>query len=246
MMAAEVVEMTRVLEERTILPPSLQLGALDALARVLVRGAEPRGAKLIGPDNEVIELPEEVYHAMREVVEAMSQGLAITIAPHNTMLTTQEAADLLNISRPTLVRLLEDGEIPYSMRGRHRRVLLKDVLAYREHSRSERRAGLDEMVSEAEEAGLYDSIEPMKPTRLGRIPCVNRRCLTRASFIPPIFATHCSRWLKTMCTGRCGRNTFLPSCNGTSPVGLVKQPLAAASNRCGGSSGMPRSRVTRI
>lgn len=69
------------------------------------------------------------------------------------------------ISRPTLVRLLEDGEIPYSMRGRHRRVLLNDVLAYREQARGERRQILDAMVNSGEEAGLYDATAEPRRTR---------------------------------------------------------------------------------
>jgi excisionase family DNA binding protein len=91
--------------------------------------------------------------------------MAISIAPHNTMLTTQEAADLLNISRPTLVRLLSDGEIPYTMRGRHRRVLLRDALGYSERTRSERRRALDEMATDAEDDGVYDATAVPKRTR---------------------------------------------------------------------------------
>lgn len=156
--------MTRILEERTILPPREHL-ALDEVARVLAAHPRRCRAKLVAPSGATLELPEEVYHALSDVVEALSQGLAITIAPQNTMLTTQEAADLLNISRPTLVRLLEDGEIAYSKRGRHRRVLLRDVMNYQERSRAQRRAGLDAMVAEGEDAGLYDIVEPPGKTR---------------------------------------------------------------------------------
>jgi excisionase family DNA binding protein len=92
-------------------------------------------------------------------------SLAILIAPHNTMLTTQEAADLLNISRPTLVRLLTDGDIPHTMRGRRRRVMLRDILNYRDRTRRERRQTLDEMVVDAEEANLYEVTATPKRTR---------------------------------------------------------------------------------
>lgn len=102
---------------------------------------------------------------LRDVVSALSQGMAISLAPHNTLLTTQEAADLLNISRPTLVRLLTDGEIQYSMRGRHRRVLLRDILDYQERTRSERRRTLDQMAADAEEDGLYEVTAVPKRTR---------------------------------------------------------------------------------
>ncbi len=99
------------------------------------------------------------------MVTALSHGLAISIAPHNTMLTTQEAADLLNISRPTLVRLLTDGEISYTMRGRHRRVMLRDILDYRERTRRERRQTLDQMAADAEDDDLYNATATAKRTR---------------------------------------------------------------------------------
>jgi excisionase family DNA binding protein len=104
----------------------------------------------------VAEPDVEVHAGSGRQVTALSEGLAISIAPHNTMLTTQEAADLLNISRPTLVRLLAEGEMPHTMRGRHRRVLLRDVLDYQERTRQARRRTLDRMAAEAEEDGLYD------------------------------------------------------------------------------------------
>lgn len=98
----------------------------------------------------------EVFEILREVVEALAQGLAITVAPHQMVLSTSEAADILGISRPTLVRMLESGEIPFEQPGRHRRVRMADVLAYRERVRRQRGAGLDRMVAAAEDAGLYD------------------------------------------------------------------------------------------
>jgi excisionase family DNA binding protein len=125
----------------------------------------PARARLVGPDGSQIDIPEELYSILRDVVAALSHGLAISIAPHNTMLTTQEAADLLNISRPTLVRLLTDGEIPHTMRGRHRRVMLRDILDYRERTRRERRQTLDEMAVDAEEVNLYEVTATPKRTR---------------------------------------------------------------------------------
>jgi excisionase family DNA binding protein len=148
--------------ERTVLPP---VESLDALAEVLASlGAEPV-TTLLGPGGEQLVLPPEVFEVLRGVVEAMAQGQAVTIAPVHQRLTTQEAADLLGVSRPTVVKLLESGEIPFEQPGRHRRVRLADVLAYRERSSSVRQAALDEMVEIADKAGMYERTATPKRTR---------------------------------------------------------------------------------
>lgn len=113
-------------------------------------------AMLRSPDGGETLIPDEVYNALRDVVEALRRGQAITVAPHDTVLTTQEAADFLGVSRPTLVKLLERGEIPYTQPGRHRRVRLIDVLAYQRLAREKTRQALDELVAVSDEAGLYD------------------------------------------------------------------------------------------
>jgi excisionase family DNA binding protein len=146
--------MSMSLKERTVLPPA-DPSTLSRFARGLSVEGQAK-ARLIGPDGAEVEIPVEVYGLLVEVVTALSQGTAISIAPHNTMLTTQEAADMLSVSRPTLVRLLADGEIPHTLRGRHRRVLLRDVVDYSERTRSGRQSTLDEMTAEAEDMGLYD------------------------------------------------------------------------------------------
>ena len=123
--------------ERTVLPPA---ESLDALVAVLSRpGAEPT-TTLSGPSGERLVLPPAVFEVLRDVVAAMAHGQAVTIAPVHQRLTTQEAADLLGVSRPTLVKLLESGAIPFEQPGRHRRVRLADVLAFRERASAERRA----------------------------------------------------------------------------------------------------------
>src|SRR5215469_12901664 len=156
--------MTSALRERTVLPPE-DPSDLARFARGLAEVGAPARPRLVGSDGSQIEIPEALCGVLRDVVEALSQGLAISIAPHNTMLTTQEAADLLNISRPTLIRLLTEGEIPYTMRGRHRRVMLRDILDYQERTRAERRQTLDQMAADAEDDGLYEATATPKRTR---------------------------------------------------------------------------------
>jgi len=95
----------------------------------------------------------------------MAAGEAVTIAPVQQRLTTQEAADLLGVSRPTLVKLLEVGDIPFEQPGRYRRVGLADVLAYRERGSLERRATLDRMVEIADGADMCERTATPKRTR---------------------------------------------------------------------------------
>lgn len=148
---------TQTTEATTVLPPADMEAMLD-LSRFLAHVTEP--AALLGPDGQTVLLPMEAYQVLVKVVESMGAGKAITVAPLDQRLTTQETADFLGISRPTLVKLLEQGEIPYDRpaAGRHRRVRLSDVLDYQMRKRQERRTTLDQMTADAAEAGLYDKV----------------------------------------------------------------------------------------
>ena len=142
-------------DERPVLPPA-DLAQMLELSHFLAAHAEP--AVLLGPDGEQVPLPMELYEVLVQVVGAMKEGKAVTVAPLSQRLTTQEAADLLGISRPTLVKLLDDNQLPYEQPGvgRHRRLRLSDVLEYRDRRRIERRLRLEEMTRQAGEDGLYD------------------------------------------------------------------------------------------
>ena len=126
----------------------------------LVRFVEPkRPLTFIVSDaehKESIQLPAEVVELLKKVLEAMVAGHGITLIPLHAELTTMEAADILHVSRPYLIKLLEADEIPYRRVGRHRRVRMEDVLTYKKNIDSAREAILDQMVAEAEELGLYD------------------------------------------------------------------------------------------
>lgn len=115
-------------------------------------------AALVSFDGQAVNLPGEVLRVLSDVVREMRQGKAITVAPVDQLLTTQEAADFLGISRPTLVKKLEDGSITFERTsgGKHRRVRLVDLLQYRDGQRTERRKALRELASEAQAAGAYD------------------------------------------------------------------------------------------
>lgn len=92
------------------------------------------------------------------ILDGMQQGKTISIVPAMQDLTTQQAAALLGVSRPFFVKLLESGALPFHLTGTHRRVYLKDLLAYKEHRDRERHEALDQMAEEAEELGLYDKV----------------------------------------------------------------------------------------
>lgn len=144
--------MTTTAQAGVVFPPQ-DLTALLDLGRFLEQHTEP--GLLLGPDGEQVPLPEEIYRLLIEVVEAMREGKAITLVPRTQRLTTQEAADFLGISRPTLVKLLEEGKIPYDQPGRHRRILFTDLLTFQQRQHASRRAALDQMTEDASEAGLY-------------------------------------------------------------------------------------------
>jgi excisionase family DNA binding protein len=106
------------------------------------------------------EIPMSVLEALRAVVNAMAKGQTITLVPYGQVLTTQQAADLLHVSRPHLIKLLDRGEIPHfrtdERAGAHRRVHLEDVLRYRERRNERRRAKLAELTQRsAEYEGAY-------------------------------------------------------------------------------------------
>jgi excisionase family DNA binding protein len=156
-------------EATTYLLESTELAEVVDLVRALrERGIEvpPRRPALVDSEGHQLELPQSVFEALLQVITAMSQGQGVTIAPHNALLTTQEAADFLGISRPTLVRLLDTDQISHELRGRHRRVRLSDLLDYQERSHSNRRRALDRLTEEGEAAGLYEATAgPPPPMR---------------------------------------------------------------------------------
>jgi excisionase family DNA binding protein len=152
-----------VVAEHTLLPPADDHEKLVTLAAELAQ--DERRPALLSSGGVAITLPAEVAQALREVVAAMSEGRAITIAPRDTVLSTQAAAEMLGVSRPTLVRILESGELPYEQPARHRRVKLADLLEYGDRIRRRRRDVLGEMSKEAADDGAHDSITGFVATR---------------------------------------------------------------------------------
>jgi excisionase family DNA binding protein len=136
--------------ESTILP--VRDDALLEAAEQLLR-TDQRVALTNGTQN--VDLPSELRALLADVVRTMRRGQGLTIAPLGQRLTTQEAADLLGVSRPTLVKLLDRGAIPYEQPSRHRRLRLADVLAFRDQRRQEQRMALRDLARSAQDMDLY-------------------------------------------------------------------------------------------
>ncbi|RKG78615.1 helix-turn-helix domain-containing protein [Corallococcus terminator] len=114
-----------------------------------------KAARLVLPSGEQVELPDSMVSVLRTIMEALANGSPVSIIPMHREMTTQEAADFLNISRQHLVTLLEQGKLPHSRPGKHRRLRASDVIAYRRKRQAEMEAGLQEIVELDKKMGDY-------------------------------------------------------------------------------------------
>jgi excisionase family DNA binding protein len=141
--------------------PPEQQAQVAALSKALEDMAHQRKrapkCQLVGPRGENIPLPESVFYVLERVAEVMARGDSITVVPVGREVTTQQAAELLNVSRQYLVRLLDEGRISFRKVGKHRRLRVEDVLSFKAARDKDRRAGLRELSRMTEEFGGYDS-----------------------------------------------------------------------------------------
>jgi excisionase family DNA binding protein len=120
---------------------------------------DSRENRFVGSDGEeLVELSGPVAAALREVIEHMSRGAAVSIVPLHKELTTQQAADILNVSRQYLVRLLDRGEIPHHKVNRHRRIRFGELMEYKERRDARRREGLRKLTQLSQE---LNQVEPV-------------------------------------------------------------------------------------
>ena len=103
---------------------------------------------------EEITIPLEAFKLLKEVLDSMSKGKSIALLLQDAEISTQQAADILSVSRPYVVKLLEEGLIPYKMVGTHRRIELKDLLEYKSSMQKNRRRQLDDLAEEAQRLNL--------------------------------------------------------------------------------------------
>ena len=106
-----------------------------------------------------ILLPVELLSALQSLTEMLAEGQTVRLVPIEKILTTQQAADLLNLSRQYLVTLLEKGKIPFHKVGSHRRLQLEDVLRYKEERNRTRSQSLQELVDLSKELSGYPELD---------------------------------------------------------------------------------------
>ncbi|MEH2237111.1 helix-turn-helix domain-containing protein [Nostoc sp.] len=138
----------------TVISPQLEAQSIKELERIL--SVKDFQAKLVGANGEKINIPEPIYRVLLQVVHAMASGKAISIIPQQQELTTQQAAEYLNVSRPYLIKLLEQGEIPHIKVGSHRRVRFDDLMNYKQQRDVKRDQLLTELTQMSQEAGFYE------------------------------------------------------------------------------------------
>ncbi len=105
-------------------------------------------------DSPILKLPPKVLRLFADMLGSLAQGNAVAIMPKELYVTTQEAAMFLNVSRPYLVKMLDDGKIPHHKVGTHRRIKFEDVVAYKEQRKKTAHSALQELVDQAQELDM--------------------------------------------------------------------------------------------
>lgn len=152
--------MTTVDLTRTLLPDEKEIAAAAAssrqLAAFLTSKLETQRIELVdeSQQREVVELPTFALRLLGEILSELALGNAVKVVPIHAELTTQEGADMLNVSRPHLVKLLDNGVLPHTKTGRHRRIKFTDLMAYKEQRDCTSRDAMDELAAQAQALGM--------------------------------------------------------------------------------------------
>jgi len=145
--------------ERTVTPSDSDKRIASETSQFLeplVSHAHQVQVQFVGEDatNQVLSIPAPALRLLNEILKEMAKGNAVTLIPIHALLTTQEAADILNVSRPFLIGLLEAGKIPYQRLGSHRRVLFNDLITFKEKADAAREEAFRALTEEAQELGI--------------------------------------------------------------------------------------------
>ena len=141
------------------LPPSAQEAAMARVSgQVLSPFVQQKGPLTlrvrVAGQEKPFELPTGAVALLMDILEAMAAGRGMTLIPENAELTTVQAADMLNVSRPFFIKLLDENVLPHRKVGKHRRIRMEDVMAYKASIDRERETVLDQLAREAQEQGM--------------------------------------------------------------------------------------------
>jgi len=147
--------MNALLEKPDTVVPSEEDTKLAAESSRILASTQPeRDLRVQLDDGQVLTLPKAAARLLSHLLTEMAHGNAVTLIPIHAEMTTQEAADYLNVSRPHLVKLLESNALAYHKVGSHRRVRFADLKAYKEQNATERAKALDELAAQAQDLGM--------------------------------------------------------------------------------------------
>jgi excisionase family DNA binding protein len=152
--------MTTAAFNRTVLPDEKEINAAvessRQLAAFLSTKFETQRIELVDEtqQREVIELPTFALRLLGEILSELALGNAVKVVPIHAELTTQEGADMLNVSRPHLVKLLDEGALPHTKTGRHRRIKFADLMTYKQQRDQASYTAMDELAAQAQELGM--------------------------------------------------------------------------------------------
>ena len=133
-------------------PNAVDMEAVKAIVEAL--DEVESAPRLVGPDGTSMPLPTSLYEVLNRTAQELLNGNGVTVMPLSAVLTTAQAAELLNVSRPFVVKLIDAGEIEHHMAGTHRRVLAKDVLDYQARRDEERQLALAKIHEIADESEM--------------------------------------------------------------------------------------------
>lgn len=128
------------------------------LLRLLQKVKSGGHLQIVSADGETISIPESIFWILDRVAHLMSRGEAVSIVPIDQELTVYEASDLLNVSVQYLTRLLEEGQIPFISTDAEYRILIEDVIAYKNRRDQERAESLDELSRLSQLYGGYEEL----------------------------------------------------------------------------------------
>lgn len=126
--------------------------------RELRRLVKEGSVNVMGVKGRKMALPKPVVGLLDEILKNLQAGKAVSVVPEHEELTTQRAANMLGVSRPFMIRLLEEDKLPFHMAGSHRRVYLKDVLSFKERRDRQRHSSIVRMARMEKKAGTYDKV----------------------------------------------------------------------------------------